>query len=55
MRPSLIISILIGIVIGTMLFPMIMIPLMGIGVVVAALYLVVHDVIMPSFHHNHAS
>jgi Na+-transporting methylmalonyl-CoA/oxaloacetate decarboxylase gamma subunit len=54
MRPSLTISILIGILLGTMLFPMIMIPVMGIGVVIAALFLLVRDVVMPLFHsHNH--
>ena len=47
-------SIVIGIIIGTMLFPMILIPLMGIGVVVWAIYLLIHDVIMPYLHqHNH--
>ena len=46
-------SILIGILIGTMAFPMIIIPLMGIGVVVGAIYLLIHDVIMPSFKHHH--
>ena len=45
-------SIVIGIIIGTMLFPMILIPLMGIGVVLWAFYLLIHDVIMPYFHHH---
>lgn len=45
-------SILIGILLGVMLFPMIMIPLMGVGVVVAAIYLVAHELIMPLFHHH---
>lgn len=49
-------SILIGILLGVMLFPMIMIPLMGGAVVIAAIYLVVHEVIMPAFrHHEHDS
>lgn len=49
-------SILIGILLGVMLFPMIMIPLMGGAVVVAAIYLLIHDVIMPVFsHHKHES
>jgi len=46
-------SILIGILLGVMLFPMIMIPLMGAAVVIAAIYLVVHDLIMPLFTHHH--
>jgi hypothetical protein len=47
-------SVLIGILLGVMLFPMIMIPLMGAGVVIGAIYLIVHDVIMPTFqHHDH--
>jgi hypothetical protein len=49
-------SILIGILLGVMLFPMIMIPLMGGAVVVAAIYLVIHDLIMPFFRqHKHES
>jgi hypothetical protein len=39
MNPKVTTSIVIGIIIGTMLFPMILIPLMGIGVVIWALYL----------------
>jgi len=47
-------SVLIGILLGIMLFPMIMIPLMGGAVVIGAIYLVIHDLIMPVFrHHNH--
>jgi hypothetical protein len=54
MSTKLTTSIVIGIIIGTMLFPMILIPLMGIGVVIWAIYLLVHDVIVPRFqHHNH--
>ena len=47
MNPKVTTSIVIGIIIGTMLFPMILIPLMGIGVVIWAIYLLIHDVIMP--------
>lgn len=47
-------SILIGILLGVMLFPMIMIPLMGVSVVIAGIYLVIHDLIIPAFrHHDH--
>ena len=54
MNPKVTTSIVIGIIIGTMLFPMILIPLMGIGVVIWAIYLLIHDVIMPYFHeHKH--
>lgn len=53
MRTSIALSILIGIVVGAMAFPMIMIPLMGIGLVIAAYYLLIHDVIWPSLHHPH--
>jgi hypothetical protein len=54
MSTKLTTSIVIGIIIGTMLFPMILIPLMGIGVVIWAIYLLIHDVIVPRFqHHNH--
>jgi hypothetical protein len=52
MNPKVTTSIVIGIIIGTMLFPMILIPLMGIGVVIWALYLLIHDVIMPYIHEN---
>lgn len=45
-------SVVIGILLGVMLFPMIMIPLMGIAVVIGAIYLIVHDVIMPTFQHH---
>ena len=54
MNPKVTTSIVIGIIIGTMLFPMILIPLMGIGVVIWAVYLFIHDVIIPRFkHHEH--
>ena len=54
MNPKVTTSIVIGIIIGTMLFPMILIPLMGIGVIIWAIYLLVHDVIMPYLHeHKH--
>lgn len=54
MNPKVTTSIVIGIIIGTMLFPMILIPLMGIGVVIWAIYLLVHDVFMPYLHeHKH--
>jgi len=56
MKTTIATSILIGILVGTMAFPMIMIPLMGIGVIVAVFYLLIHDVIMPALHigqHNH--
>ena len=56
MNPKVTTSIVIGIIIGTMLFPMILIPLMGIGVVIWAIYLLIHDVIMPYIHerkHEH--
>ena len=52
MNTSMKTSILIGILLGVMLFPMIMIPLMGGAVVVAAVYLVIHDLIMPVFRHH---
>ena len=49
-------SILIGILLGVMLFPMIMIPLMGGAVVIAAIYLVIHDLVMPAIRqHKHES
>jgi hypothetical protein len=54
MNPKVTTSIIIGIIIGTMLFPMILIPLMGIGVIIWAMYLLIHDVIMPYLHeHKH--
>ena len=54
MSTKLTTSIVIGIIIGTMLFPMILIPLMGIGVIIWAIYLLIHDVIMPRIQHrNH--
>jgi hypothetical protein len=49
MKTSVTISVIIGIILGTMFFPMIMIPLVGIGVVVAAIYLFMHDVVLPYF------
>ena len=52
MKTSIAISIVIGILVGTMAFPMIMIPLMGIGVIVAVFYLLIHDVIMPYLQHD---
>jgi hypothetical protein len=53
MKTSVTTSILIGILVGTMAFPMIMIPLMAIGVIVAVFYLLIHDFIMPALHHHH--
>lgn len=56
MNPKVTTSIVIGIFIGTMLLPMILIPLMGIGVVVWAIYLLIHDIIIPYIHermHEH--
>jgi len=54
MKTGIITSIVIGIVIGTMLFPMIIIPLMGISIVVWALCLLIHEIIKRiSQHHNH--
>jgi len=53
MNKTIIISILIGIGIGATLFPMIIIPVMGIGLLLWAVYLLVHDIIMPFIHqHN---
>lgn len=56
MNPKVTTSIVIGIFIGTMVLPMILIPLMGIGVVVWAIYLLIHDIIIPYIHermHEH--
>ncbi|GEM_PF-7015952 len=54
MRISIALSVLIGMLVGAMAFPMIIIPVTGIGVVIAAYYLLFHDVIWPSLHsHNH--
>lgn len=52
MKTSVTTSILIGIIVGSMAFPMIMIPLLGIGVIIAVFYLLIHDVIMPALHHH---
>ena len=52
MNTSIKTSILIGILLGVMLFPMIMIPLMGVSVVFAGIYLVIHDLVLPMFHHH---
>lgn len=46
-------SIIIGLMIGTIAFPMIVIPLMGIGAIIWGFYVLIHDIIMPSLHHNH--
>lgn len=53
MKTNMAISVLFGLLLGIMLFPMIMIPLMGGAVVVGAIYMVVHDVILPMFPHQH--
>lgn len=46
-------SIIIGLLIGTMAFPMIIIPLIGIGAVIWGFYVLFHDIIMPSLHQHH--
>ncbi len=47
-------SIIIGLLIGAMAFPMIIIPLMGFGIVVWGLYVFFHDIIWLNLHsHRH--
>ncbi len=47
-------SIIIGLLIGAMAFPMIIIPLMGIGIVVWGFYVLFHDIIGANLHqHRH--
>jgi hypothetical protein len=54
MKKGVIISIVIGIVIGAMLFPMITIPAMGISIVVWAFCLLIHEIIKRIHRdHNH--
>ncbi len=45
-------SIIIGLLIGAMAFPMIIIPLMGFGIVVWGFYVLFHDIIWQSLHHQ---
>ena len=47
------ISILIGLLIGAMAFPMIIIPLTGVGMVVWGFYVLFHDIIGSRLHHHH--
>jgi len=46
------ISIIIGLMIGAMAFPMIFIPLTGIGIIVWGFYVLFHNIIMPNLHHH---
>lgn len=46
-------SIVIGLMIGTIALPMIVIPLMGIGAVLWGFYVLFHDIVWPSLHHHH--
>ena len=46
--------VLVGILIGTSIFPWISIPIMGGITAVVAIYILFHDVIIPKvFHHKH--
>ncbi len=45
-------SIIIGLLIGAMAFPMIIIPLMGVGIVVWSFYILFHDIIWQGLHHR---
>ncbi len=45
-------SILIGILIGAIAFPMIIIPLMGVGVVIWGFYVFFHDILGSMLHHH---
>ncbi len=44
-------GLLIGLIIATMIFPMIMIPFMGIGIVIWGLYILLHDIIWNNIIH----
>ena len=48
-----IISLLITLVCAIMIFPMIMIPLMGIAIVIWGLYIFLHDIIWNALIHPH--
>ncbi len=48
-----ILGLLIGMIIATMIFPMIMIPFMGIGIVIWGLYILVHDIVWNNMMHGH--
>ncbi|MCF6352924.1 MAG: hypothetical protein L3J06_07925 [Cyclobacteriaceae bacterium] len=45
-------SIIIGLLIGAMAFPMIIIPLMGFGIVIWGFYVLIHDIIFRSLHQH---
>lgn len=45
-------SIIIGLLIGSIAFPMIIIPLMGIGAIIWGFYVLFHDIVWPSLHHH---
>jgi hypothetical protein len=46
-----IIGLVIGMIVATMIFPMIMIPFMGIGIVIWGLYVLLHDIIWNNIIH----
>lgn len=44
--------ILIGLLIGAMAFPMIIIPVTGFGMVIWGFYVLIHDIIGHNLHHH---
>lgn len=47
------VSILIGLLVGAMAFPFIILPLVGVGMVVWGFYVIFHDIVGSSLHHPH--
>jgi len=54
MKNSIVTFILIGMLVGTLLLPVVMFPLLGVFFLLTAIYLIIHDGVMLITHgHNH--